>query len=110
MNISIFLDLRCAYCEMHYEVIGKVETFSEDFHYLEHISLLGRNKTGRMDLPVLNTVPHDIGRGKQYFATLDSKRRQDLYRLYKPDFDLFDYEAGSYGVREINSTFIKSQN
>ncbi len=99
VNSQYFLDLRCAYCEMRYDVIGKVETFSEDFQYLEHISLLGRNKTHKPELLNPGRRGQITGLGQKYFATLDSRRRQGLYRLYKPDFDLFGYEAESYGIK-----------
>ncbi len=95
--MPLILYLRCAYCDIPYDVIGKMETFSEDFSFLRHISRLGEDSYPQPE--ILNAVLHDKDRGKRYLAMLDSKRRQDLFKLYKPDFDLFGYEAESYGVQ-----------
>ncbi len=89
---------------MKYDVIGKVETFAEDFAYLQSISGLGKHSYTKHVPEFANSVPHSADRGRRYFAELDYQRRKDLFQLYKPDFDMFDYEAESYGVATFKAT------
>ena len=84
----------CFYCDIDFDVIGKLEDFEEDVAYIA----IKLNVTEQ--LGVLNYVQHETpGKGKisrkerrdKYMSKLSPKIIQDLYELYKIDFDMFSY-------------------
>ncbi len=89
--------VRCDYCNVDFNVIGKVETFDEDVLYIV-------NKAGLVDelldpdymdpdsIHRLNSVPHDVNRTEKYFAKLSSAAKRKLYDLFRLDFELFGYK------------------
>ena len=88
--------LRCAYCDIDYDVIGKVETFDEDFSYVVHVAGL------RDALPASarglrrNSVPHADGGTEEYFKQLSHGQKLALYSLFRIDFELFGYSPEPY--------------
>jgi len=86
---------RCAYCQVSYDVIGKVETLAEDFAFISDRTDMGRD--ARSDLWRTSYVSR-IDREKiaAYFSTLPKELKARLDDLYKLDFELFDYSRQDY--------------
>ena len=96
--------LRCFYCKFSYNLIGRVETFADDFKYI----VLKQKLEGLLDVsPVRkNSADSNFERKPEslnYFSQLSRKQIVQLYEMYQPDFDLFDYEADSYLQLGANS-------
>ncbi|KAG7169606.1 Carbohydrate sulfotransferase 10-like 3 [Homarus americanus] len=81
---------RCAFCDIHYKVIAKMETFDKDERYLSQL----------VGLPLLPMGPTKLhsSRGsstnfftKKYFSTLNKSERKKVYKAFYYDFLLFDY-------------------
>ena len=91
-------DARCQYCEIPYNVIGKMETFDDDVKYI----ILKQNLE---DIIPLNTTDlHMNWKGDEYannstlayFSSLSKLQIRWLYEIYREDFELFDYKIDSY--------------
>ena len=85
--------LRCGYCDIKYDLIGKMETFQEDMEAV----FKARNITGYKLKKQLN-VHKSSGitqeqRIHKYFKTLTPELKMRLYQLYQFDFELFGYKA-----------------
>ncbi len=81
-----------------YDVIGKVETFDEDFKYIVHTAGLGDIiPTSDIDIK-RNAVPvaHADNRTHKYFELLTKEQKQDLFKVYELDFELFGNSADEY--------------
>jgi hypothetical protein len=86
---------RCSFCEIDFDVIGFVETFSEDVQYIlekTNLSYLVEEK----HIHKKNSVPHDEKRGLKYFAQLTSEQRERLHEIYYLDFAMFGYDPKPY--------------
>ena len=96
--------LRCSYCDFHYSVIGRAETFIEDTKYI----LLKANLTSNIPLEMASFQKHvdynnsdkklthepngePEARTLEYFKNIDQTVIQKLYKMYKIDFELFNY-------------------
>ncbi len=89
--------LRCAYCDLPYDIIGKMETFDDDVRYV--LALTGLDQ--ELNLPDetnirLNKASGDEDRTRRYFAQLDKDRKERLFQLYKYDFEMFGYSPRGY--------------
>ena len=79
---------KCDYCDVDFDVIGKMETFNEDVDFifqstrLDEISSIRRNEK-------LNS--HQRSNLGQYFQNLSENVIRQLYEVYKIDFEMFDY-------------------
>ena len=87
--------MQCFYCEMNYDVIGKVETFEEDFLYIVRRQNLThhfpKSQTLRKFHPTYKTLEN-----VEYFKQLSRGQVQQLYKMYELDFLLFNYDASNY--------------
>ena len=86
---------KCHYCDVDFDVIGKIEDFEEDVAYIAK----KRNLTDRLGLMnhVQNENPEKNKMSKRerrekYMSQLSLEMVQDLYELYKIDFEMFGYE------------------
>ena len=96
--------LRCSYCDFQYSVIGRAETFIEDTKYI----LLKANLTSNIPLEMASFQKHvdynnsdkklthepngePEARTLEYFKNIDQTVIQKLYKMYKIDFELFNY-------------------
>ena len=85
----------CFYCHVKYDVIGRLEDFSDDVLYIA----LKQNLTSL--LPELSKT-HRKSKGmsssdnkvEHYMSQLSDHHRKKLFELYKLDFDLFGYDPG----------------
>ena len=89
---------RCAFCDILYEVIGKVETFEEDWRYILKASGLELALAGGGDSSsrVENSRPHTDNRTSVYFGQLSREQRDALARIYSLDAELFGYDLQKY--------------
>ena len=85
---------KCNYCDVDFDVIGKLEDFEEDVAYIAE----KRNLTEHRGL--LNHVQNENPeRGEEsrrerrdkYMSQLSPEMVRDLYELYKIDFEMFGY-------------------
>ena len=82
----------CAYCNLRYRVIFRLETFEYDQKF--YGQLIGVN----FDQVNAN---NSTGKGtddlsKEYFSTLDTETVVKLYNLLKVDFEMFGYSPDKY--------------
>ena len=99
-NIDQHWDLfnhRCLYCDIQYDVIGKIESFNDDIKYIVL-------KQKLEELIPLNTTNLHLNDKKEYasnstlyyFSQLSKFQKDRLYECYKFDFELFDYDVDIY--------------
>ena len=96
---------KCHHCAIPYNVIGRMETFDEDLNYI--ILQLGLENI----LPIknINTLSNTNRDSKQHKANEDKKKEcleyfskltrsqiEQLYQIYKIDFEMFGYSAKDY--------------
>ena len=93
---------RCQYCKIPYDVIGRIETFDEDVKYiimknkledvlpLEETLGLHKNEHGK------NTTEERERHSLELFSELDKQEIQQLYEIYKMDFEMFRYNVSAY--------------
>ena len=87
----------CSYCHIHFDVIGQMETFSEDARYIIQKSNLGK----KISIDDIDVVKHSTKQNtttmtKTYFSRLTKNQIQDLYQMYRMDFEMFDFDIKSY--------------
>ena len=87
----------CRYCDIEYDVIGRVETFKEDVKYiviksnLQNVLPLEKSAVAMNSKKTLSTYStHD------YFSQLSKEEIENLYKFYQLDFELFGYDVTSY--------------
>ena len=86
----------CFYCHIEYDIIGKLEDFSDDVAYIAHkqnltsllpeLSKANRKSKGKSS---------SYNKVERYMSQLSEHHRKNLYELYKLDFELFGYDPGS---------------
>ena len=75
---------------------GKFETLESDAAFvLEQAGLLGRVKRPWANKQV-NKRNGDQDPSLQYFQQISKKQVQDLFDIYRLDFEMFDYSAQEY--------------
>ena len=95
----------CDYCDIEYDVIGRMETFSEDVKYI----FLKKNL--EKDLPLNQAISSkNSAKSKteeitnEYFNQLSKQQIDELYEFYRMDFELFGYEVKNYLRNDSVST------
>ena len=78
----------CKYCYLDYEVIGKMETFTNDSNYI--MSKTGMKPSIEQDHVSSGGSTSDLT--KVYFAKLPIELIEKLYKWYKIDFEMFNYD------------------
>ena len=95
----------CNFCEVGYEVIGRMETFSDDVRYiikkknLEKIIPLSQTKLAVR--PKSGARKKDIKSKTQKMAKLlmsqlTKNQLDGLYSMYQTDFEMFGYDPKKY--------------
>ncbi|XP_077866198.1 carbohydrate sulfotransferase 11-like [Saccoglossus kowalevskii] len=89
--------LNCDVCSKKFDVIGKLETFTEDsIHILERVHA----KTNLNFTPTTSLSTNVQSSGDEYileyFKHLNSTLVKQLYELYEMDFKLFGYKYPEY--------------
>ena len=82
------------YCDVHYDVIGRLEDFNEDVLYIsmkqnmtEHLQMLSRVENGNRKRR--GEAQHQ--RIVKYMSQLNADMVEELYNLYQIDFEMFEY-------------------
>ena len=87
--------LNCHYCEINYDMIGRVETFYEDLKFIALITNLTIANESNLQFhktklhKELTTEDKTI----QLFSKLSKTQLEKLYNLYKMDFEVFGYHV-----------------
>ena len=82
------------YCDVHYDVIGRLEDFNEDVLYIsmkqnmtEHLQLLSQVENGNRK----RRGESQHQRIEKYMSQLNADMVEELYKLYQIDFEMFEY-------------------
>ena len=87
----------CKHCHISYDVVGHLDTMSEDLRYI----ILKSNLQKVLKLEDVLSVhelstQHTHDETLAYFAKLSTKDVKTLYEIYKNDFDLFNFSPKVY--------------
>ena len=100
--------MNCNYCKIHYDMIGRVETFEKDLQYISTTTnnyKLYLSTTNNVKLQVHPSVIFLDSKSTyqskttteektiRYFSTLNSTQLNYLYHLYQMDFEIFGYSV-----------------
>ena len=99
----------CNLCEVDYDVIGRMETFSDDFRFiikkkkLQKIIPLSQAKLTVMPSNKRAENKHIKHKNTQKMAKslmsqLTKSQFDGLYNMYRYDFDMFGYDANQYST------------
>ena len=94
------LNSQCLYCDILYNVIGRMETFSDDVQYIlikanltslvgNHSKVVNSSKDVQLKTDKRNETLH-------YFSQLKKPQVDKLYRMYDIDFEMFNYKNDIY--------------
>ena len=78
---------KCYYCDINYDVIGRMETWNDDLNYiirkrgLEQVLPLQNANSSHRHASRHNTKEMT----KEYFNTLSQKQKEDLYHMFRLD-------------------------
>ena len=87
----------CKYCDIEYDVIGRMETFSDDVRYIIKKNHLEKDLPSSMAAVSENAAKLKTSKvTAEYFSQLSNDQIKDLHELYRMDFELFDYDALTY--------------
>ena len=80
----------CAFCNIDYALVSKMETFEEDKErILEILGVKARKKGQRLNIHAGNKVQHQT---RQLFKNISVQNKAALYGIYKYDFQMFEYD------------------
>ena len=88
---------RCSFCDVDYDLIGHMETWSDDLNFI--IRKQGLEKVIALEN---SSTTHHSTKGntqrmtKSYFSKLTKKQGTDLYNMYHMDFEMFNYDPKIY--------------
>ena len=87
----------CRYCDVEYDVIGKMETFREDLKYI----VMKKNLQKVLPLEEVSLIRNSAKSisnetTKAYFSQISKEKIAKLYEYYNLDFELFAYDVTSY--------------
>ena len=89
---------QCSYCDVSYDLIGRLETWNDDINYiirkrgLEQVLPLQNANSSHRHASRHNTKEMT----KEYFNTLSQKQKEDLYHMFRLDFEMFNYDPNIY--------------
>ncbi|XP_023325989.1 carbohydrate sulfotransferase 11 [Eurytemora carolleeae] len=82
---------RCFYCQVPYKYILKLETFKDD---LQGISLVSNIKLPLIRKHVSSGNTRELT--KRYMRSLPTNLTEEILRVYREDFEMFDYDPNLY--------------
>ena len=87
----------CRYCDVEYDVIGRMETFNEDLRYI----VMKKNLHEVLPLEELSLFMNSANSistktAKDYFSQISKEQIAKLYEYYNLDFELFGYDVTPY--------------
>ena len=94
------INSQCLYCDVFYDVIGKMDTFSEDVKYIflkanltELVHVSSKVVHSSKDLQMNTDKKNET---LVYFSQLSKSQVEGLYKMYSIDFEMFSFETKSY--------------
>ena len=94
------INAQCLYCDVSYNVIGSMDTFSDDVKYIfsranltELIDESSRVVHSSKDLQLKTDKLNET---HVYFSQLNNNQVVELYKMYRIDFEMFGFETESY--------------
>ena len=111
--------IHCEYCDIRYDIIGRVENLDYDLEYIAMINdftsdlypikddlHVHRSGTKRFEKPTEtfirnNGIKEKIEKTKSYFKLLNSTQMNNIYHMYKIDFEMFGYSTKPYHPLEF---------
>ena len=107
--------MHCDFCEINYDIIGRVESLEDDLMYIAHRNnfthLLPEDKNkfhvhpsgGNRFSPAPDLFKSDLMKKNRktekiihYFSMLNSSQLKGLYSMYQIDFEIFGYTEEPY--------------
>ena len=95
--------MHCNYCDIRYDVIGRVESLEDDLEYIAEVnnfkSDLYRVKDDLHVHPAFKrkiNIKENTEKVKRYFMQLNTTQLSNIYHMYKIDFEMFGYSTESY--------------
>ena len=107
--------MHCDFCEINYDIVGRVETLEEDLKYIAHVnnftSSLPNNErkfhvhpSGVKRFTATKNIQENMildskrkeEKTTKYFSMLTFNQLQALYHLYQIDFEIFGYLQHPY--------------
>ena len=85
---------RCDICHWNYKFFGKMETFTTDTNYI--MTKIGMETDELSHQEHKSTGDSTQELAIELFSKLPKKLVQQLYELYKIDFELFEYDHRPY--------------
>ena len=89
---------QCSYCDVSYDLIGRLETWNDDINYiirkrgLEKVLPLQKADSSHYHSTNQNTNKMT----KFYFSKLSKTQKENLYHMFRLDFELFNYDPKIY--------------
>ncbi|XP_072928080.1 carbohydrate sulfotransferase 13-like isoform X1 [Hemitrygon akajei] len=85
----------CHPCQLRYDVLGRHETLAADARYL--LALAGHEHPVAFPAPAPGSKgTTTLGMTAAYFRNLSAFYRRKLYRIYRLDYELFNYTVPTY--------------
>ena len=80
---------KCYYCDINCDVIGRMETWNDDLNYIirkrrEQVFPLQKANSSHLHASRHNTKEMT----KEYFNNLSQKQKEDLYHMFRLDFEM----------------------
>ena len=90
---------RCSYCDINYDIIGRMETWNDDLNYI--IRKRGIENTLPPQKANISFTHHSWKQNTEqmtikHFSTLSDKQKEDLYNMFRMDFEMFNYDPKIY--------------
>ena len=92
------LSSKCSFCDIPYDVVGRLETFNEDVKYI----ILKNKLSDKLPIEKIDTLKNKSKRGDtknvtlEYFSQLTKTQKADLYKMYRMDFEILNYDHEIY--------------
>ncbi|EDW64577.1 carbohydrate sulfotransferase 11 [Drosophila virilis] len=93
----------CTPCSVNFSIIGKTETFQRDSEFIIRQAGLESLLLGKLPRRKLRKIANRARNGvkseelvERYFADLDRSTLDQLLKIYRIDFELFDYDYLKY--------------
>ena len=87
---------RCDVCNLNYDIIGKMETFTKDSNYILENTGMNASKINVEEKVHVSSGDPTEKLAKDLFSKLPKELIEQLYELYKIDFEMFDYKYKDY--------------
>ena len=98
---------RCGFCSVPLTVIAKTEELEEDMRYIGQMA--GVNLTSQTVKNPSSGGTSSLELTRKYFSRLDKKAVRELERVYRVDFEMFQYSPEGYYSHGTENPTISDQ-